>query len=81
MRRCMERKDAMDGDMKLSWTQMGARRARCDVRIKKICGSCRGMGATRHTVQLYLNGSNACHTIGIRLWVYVVREWLKVRLI
>ena len=46
-------------------------------------GHGRSMGATRHTVQLYLNGSNACHTFGIRLWVYVVREWLKdkVRLI
>ena len=48
----MERKDAMDGDMKVSWTQMGARRARCDVRIKKICGSYRGMGAMRHAVHL-----------------------------
>ena len=48
----MERKDAMDGELKLSWTQMGAQGAWHDARIKWICGSCRGMGAMRHAVHL-----------------------------
>ena len=48
----MERKDAMDGDMKVSCTQMGAQGARHGVGIKRICGSCRGMGAMRHAVHL-----------------------------
>ena len=52
VRRCVERKDAMDGDMKLSWTQMGALGARHDVRIKRICGSCRGTSVSRHEVHL-----------------------------
>ena len=38
VRCCVERKDAMDGEMKLSWTQMGAQRARHAVR-RRMRGS------------------------------------------
>ena len=48
----MERKDAMFSEMKRSWMQMGAQRARHGVRIKRICGSCRGMRASRREVHL-----------------------------
>jgi hypothetical protein len=58
VRCCVERKDAMDGELKLSWTQMGAQRARHAVRIKRICGSCRRMRALRCAVDKQQNGSN-----------------------